>query len=171
MENEMINELAEYIMAHGTIVVRALAHKDKQMLVEALEDFIPSSKDTMITFNFKEYIGNDENPAREIFFDIPKECLEQYLGISESFITIDVPKFVAECGSEDIASIYAEASGITNEFVTYCDDFETAYADYISRVKMFNSDMSAKEIASKEDYYDTVYYASKMVEQEPEQER
>ena len=166
MENEMINELAEYIMAHGTIVVCALAHKDKQMLVKALEDFIPSSKDTMITFSFKEYIGNDEKPVREIFFDIPKECLEQYLGITKkSIVNLDVAKFVEACGNEDIANIYGDASGITNEHIIYCDEFEKAFTEYVRKMFLETNIFYSYSEIIKNSYYENIYYPEKLKEQ------
>lgn len=171
-KNILIDDIAKYTMANATMIEHALANRDMQMLKDAFKNFSSASKENAVRLSFKEYIGNDETPARNIFFDIPRRNLEQYLGITENAIVkLDIDKFVEACGSEDIANIYAEASGITNENIIYSDDFETAYADYIRRTQMFNPDMDAKAIASKEDYYDKVYYENKMAEQEFEQER
>lgn len=42
---------------------------------------------------------------------------------------------------------------IKNEEITYCDDFNERYKDFIRRTQMFNPDMIAEKIATKEDYY------------------
>lgn len=175
MKNEMINELIEYIMTNDTMVMHALAHRDKQMLKDAFKNFSSASKETAVRLSFKEYIDNDDTPARKISFDIAESDLNQCLGIDKnSIVDINVAKFLENAQDEDIAYIYSEmssTSGIMNERVEYSDDFEMAYADYIHRTQMFNPDMEAKAIASKEDYYNKVYYANKMTEQESEQER
>lgn len=55
---------------------------------------------------------------------------------------------------------YATNDGrILSEEITYCDDFADRYEDFIRRTQMFNPDMSAEDISSKEDYYWTVYKA------------
>lgn len=171
----LLDEITEYTMANATMIEHALANRDMQMLKEAFVNFASASKETVVRLSFKEYIGDDDTQTRKIFFDITESDLNQCLGIDKnSIVDINVAKFLENAEDEDIAYIYSEMSStsrIMNEHVEYSDDFEKAYADYIHRTQMFNPDMEAKAIASKEDYYDKVYYVNKMTEQESEQER
>lgn len=171
----LLDDIAKYTMANATMIEHALANRDMQMLKDAFKNFFSASKETVVRLRFKEYIDNDDTPAREISFDIAESDLKQCLGIDKnSIVDINVAKFLENAQDEDIAYIYSEmssTSGIMNEHVKYRDDFEMVYADYIHRTQMFNPDMDAKAIASKEDYYDKVYYVNKMTEQESEQER
>lgn len=173
----LLDEITEYTMANATMIEHALANKDMQMLKEAFLNFASASKEkeNVVRLSFKEYIGNDDTQTRKIFFDIAENDLKQCLGIDKnSIVDINVAKFLENAEDEDIAYIYSEMSStsrIMNEHIVYSDDFEKAYADYIHRIQMFNPDMEAKAIASKEDYYDKVYYENKVTEQESEQER
>ena len=54
--------------------------------------------------------------------------------------------------------LYAYYSGrILSEEITYCDDFIERYNDFITRTQMFNPNMAADQIATKENYYWTAY--------------
>lgn len=61
-----------------------------------------------------------------------------------------------------ILHIYGDASGITNEHVIYCDEFEKAFTEYVRK-------------DNKKSYYENIYYPEKLKEQviqeESEEER
>ena len=107
-----------------------------------------------------DYIGDDYNPSRQIKFVIVEECLTDYLKEVED--TRDVKTFLETYDSDESSVIYDYAANdgrILSEEITYCDDFIDKYEDFIHRTKMFNPDMPAEDISSKEDYYWIVYKA------------
>lgn len=68
--------------------------------------------------------------------------------------------FLETYDSDESSVIYDYATNdgrILSEEISYCDDFMDRYEDFIRRTRMFNPDMSAEQISSKEDYYCTVY--------------
>ena len=68
--------------------------------------------------------------------------------------------FLETYDSDESSVIYDYAANdgrILSEEIIYCDDFVDRYEDFIRRTQMFNPDMSAEDISSKEDYYWTVY--------------
>lgn len=104
------------------------------------------------------YIGNDFNPSRQTTFMITKECLQDYLTETEDDRTIE--EFVGTYDSDESEAVYdyaANAGRILSEEITYCDDFIERYNDFITRTQMFNPDMAADQIATKENYYWTAY--------------
>ena len=42
--------------------------------------------------------------------------------------------------------------------IKYSEDFEKSYKNFIERTKMFNPDINQNEIATRSQYYNTVYY-------------
>lgn len=104
------------------------------------------------------YIGNDFNPSRQTTFMITKECLQDYLTETEDDRTIE--EFVGTYDSDESEVIYdyaANSGRILSEEITYCDDFIERYNDFITRTQMFNPNMAADQIATKENYYWTAY--------------
>lgn len=104
------------------------------------------------------YIGNDFNPSRQTTFMITKECLQDYLTETEDDRTIE--EFVGTYDSDESEAVYdyaANAGRILSEEITYCDDFIERYNDFITRTQMFNPDMAADQISTKENYYWTAY--------------
>ena len=107
-----------------------------------------------------DYIGDNYNPSRQTKFTIIEECLVDYLKKTED--DRNVKMFLETYDSDESSVIYDYATNdgrILSEEITYWDDFIDKYEDFIHRTKMFNPDMSAEEISSKEDYYWTVYKA------------
>lgn len=80
-KNILIDDIAKYTMANATMIEHALANRDMQMLKDAFKNFSSASKETAVRLSFKEYIGNDDAPAREISFDIAESDLNQCLEI------------------------------------------------------------------------------------------
>ena len=104
------------------------------------------------------YIGDDFHPSRQVIFMITEECLQDYLTETEDDRTIE--EFMETYDSDESEVIYGYAADdgrILSDEITYCDDFIEKYNDFISRTQMFNPDMSAEQIATKENYYWTVY--------------
>ena len=107
-----------------------------------------------------DYIGDNYNTSRQTKFTITEECLTDYLKETED--DRNVKMFLDTYDSDESSVIYDYAANdgrILSEEITYCDDFVDRYEDFIRRTKMFNTDMSAEDISSKEDYYWTVYKA------------
>ena len=107
-----------------------------------------------------DYIGDNYNSSRQTKFTITEECLTDYLKETED--DRNVKMFLDTYDSDESSVIYDYASNdgrILSEEITYCDDFVDRYEDFIRRTQMFNPDMSAEDISSKEDYYWTVYKA------------
>ena len=105
-----------------------------------------------------DYIGDDYNPSRQTKFTITEECLIDYLKETED--DRNVKMFLETYDSDESSVIYDYAANdgrILSEEISYCDDFMDRYEDFICRTQMFNPDMSAEQISSKEDYYWTVY--------------
>lgn len=104
------------------------------------------------------YIGDDINPSRQVSFLITEECLKDYLSETEDERSID--EFLETYDSDESEVVYGYATDdgrIISECVSYCDAFVEAYNGFIERTVMFNPEMKAKEIATKENYYWTVY--------------
>lgn len=179
---EMINELIEYIMTNDTMVMHALAHRDKQMLIDVLKDFNPDQKEIQkiaYRLSFKDYIGEyEEEPSREIFFSVPVDWLKPILAVNEglnenSIKNDDIPKLLERYLDEDIEQMYFNAlhDGILmDKNIEYCNEFEKCFSDFVKRTQAFNSSgiLSSKE--TKESYYDSVYRINKLMEQQSVQE-
>lgn len=104
------------------------------------------------------YIGDDFYPSRQVTFMITEECLQDYLTETEDDRTVE--EFMETYDSDESEVIYGYAADdgrILSDEITYCDDFIEKYNDFISRTQMFNPDMTAEQIATKENYYWTVY--------------
>lgn len=105
-----------------------------------------------------DYIGDDYNPSRQVKFVITEECLADYLRETEDDRSIR--QFLDTYDSDESSVIYDYATNdgrILSEEITYCDDFEENYKRFICVTQMFDPDISANEIASREDYYWNVY--------------
>ena len=71
-----------------------------------------------------------------------------------------IRQFLDTYDSDESSVIYDYATNdgrILSEEITYCDDFEEKYKYFICGTQMFDPDISANEIASREDYYWNVY--------------
>lgn len=106
----------------------------------------------MSTINLllNHYIGNDLNPSRQISFFITEECLKDYLAATEDERIVE--EFLETYDSDESAVIYEYATDdgrIISERITYCDDFEEKYKEYIENTK--------EEIKTKEQYYWDTY--------------
>lgn len=104
------------------------------------------------------YISDDFNPSRQTTFMITKECLQDYLIETEDDRTIE--EFVETYDSNESEVVYDYASDdgrILSEEITYCDDFIERYNAFIAHTQMFNPDMAADQISTKENYYWIVY--------------
>ena len=100
------------------------------------------------------YINNTLEVEREVKFKITEECLNDYLTETEDNRTVN--EFLETCDSDESSVIYEYANDdgrILSEEITYCDKFIEKYEDFVRRIQMFNPDMTAEEIATKEDYY------------------
>ena len=98
------------------------------------------------------YINNTLEVEREVKFKITEECLNDYLTETEDNRTVN--EFLETCDSDESSVIYANDDGrILSEEITYCDKFIEKYEDFVRRIQMFDPDMTAEEIATKEDYY------------------
>lgn len=105
-----------------------------------------------------DYIGDDYSPSRQVKFVITEECLIDYLRDTEDDRSIS--QFLNTYDSDESSVIYDYATNdgrILSEEITYCDDFEEMYKYFICGTQMFDPDISANEIASREDYYWNVY--------------
>lgn len=104
------------------------------------------------------YIGDDFNPSRQLSFIITEDCLKDYLGETEDERTVEVFLDTYDSDESDVVYGYAAGDGrILSEEVAYCDDFEEKYSDFIKRVQIFNPNIKADQISTKENYYWTVY--------------
>ena len=104
------------------------------------------------------YIGDDFNPSRQVKFIITEDCLKDYLKEAEDERTVKEFLSTYDSDESDVVYNYAADDGkILSEEIAYCDAFEKDYKDFIMRTQMFNSDMTADQIATKENYYWTVY--------------
>lgn len=115
-------------------------------------------KKKTIKLLMNHYIGDDFHPSRQATFIITEECLQDYLMKTEDERTIK--EFMETYDSYESEVIYryaADDGRILSEEITYCDDFIEKYNDYIRRTQMFNPNMMAEQIATKENYYWTVY--------------
>lgn len=171
MDNKMINELAEYIMAHGTIVEHALANRDKQMLVEALKDFNPNYVENTYSYylSFNDYIGNAEKPSRKISFGVPENWIKFCLGIKDDPIK---DEDIARLLDEDIEQIYNGAldNGVLmDKNIEYCDEFEEDFANFVRKLSTLNQTGLLYSKETKEIYYDNVFCLNKLMEQQSDQ--
>ena len=104
------------------------------------------------------YIGDDYNPSRQVKFIITEDCLNDYLKETEDDRTIKEFLITYDSDESEVVYGYAADDGrILSEEITYCDTFEKDYHDFIKRTQMFNPDMTAEQITTKENYYWTVY--------------
>ena len=104
------------------------------------------------------YIGDDFNPSRQVKFIITEDCLKDYLKEVEDERTVKEFLNTYDSDESDVVYNYAADDGkILSEEIAYCDAFEKDYQDFIMRTQMFNPDMTADQIATKENYYWTVY--------------
>ena len=129
--------------------------KKQQFQTERMVDFMKT-----VELLLNDYIGDNYNPSRQTKFTITEECLTDYLKETED--DRNVKTFLDTYDSDESSVIYDYAANdgrILSEEITYCDDFVDRYEDFIRRTQMFNPDMSAEDISSKEDYYWTVYKA------------
>lgn len=108
------------------------------------------------------YIGDEYYPSRQVTFIITEKCLKEYLMETEDNRT--VKGFLETYDSDESEAIYGYAADdgrILSDEITYCEDFVEKYNDFISRTQMFNPDMTAEEISTKENYYWTEYMSIK----------
>lgn len=104
------------------------------------------------------YISDDCTPSRQISFVITEECLKDYLKETEDDRTVNEFLDTYDSEESDVVYEYATDDGrILSEEITYCDDFMEKYNDFMSHTQMFNPNMDAEQITTKEDYYWTVY--------------
>lgn len=106
----------------------------------------------------EHYIGYNIHPSRQVTFVITRECIQDYLSETEDDRTVS--DFMETYDNDEAEVIYGYAADdgrILSDEITYCDDFIEKYNDYISRTQMSHPDMSAEQIATKENYYWTVY--------------
>ena len=108
-----------------------------------------------------ELLLNDYNPSRQTKFIITEECLNDYL--KETGDDRNIKMFLETYDSGEVSDIYDYAVNngkILSEEIIYSNDFIDRYKDFIRRGQMSNPEMSAEQIASKEEYYWTVYLDS-----------
>lgn len=104
------------------------------------------------------YIGDDSHSSRQVTFMITEECLQDYLTETEDDRTVEeFMETYNSDGSEVIYDYAVDDGRILSDEIAYCDDFVEKYNDFINRTQMFNPDMTAEQIATKENYYWTVY--------------
>lgn len=107
------------------------------------------------------YLDDDFYPSRIVAFSVSFDCLEGYLQEKQDDRSAEV--FLETYDSDEAEDVYRYAADdglIVYQKVSYSDEFEKDYADYIRRVKMFN-DKETEDIATKEDYYYTVFICRK----------
>lgn len=105
------------------------------------------------------YIDNNSSPSRQVTFVIPKNYLEEYLQETEDDRTIE--EFLDSYDSDEADVVYAYAADdgrILSSEVTYCEDFEEKYKDFINRMQIKYSDKTTEQIATKENYYWSIYF-------------
>lgn len=107
------------------------------------------------------YLGDDFYPSRIVAFAVPYDSVEGYLQEVKDERSVEI--FFETYDSNEAEDVYRYAADdglIVYQKVSYSDEFEKDYADYIRRVKMFN-DKETEDIATKEDYYYTVFICRK----------
>ena len=107
-----------------------------------------------VELKIRNYINDTLEVEREVKFKITERCLKDYLIETEDGRTIN--KFLETYNSDESSIIYEYANNdnrVLSKEITYCDDFNEQYKDFIRRTQIFNPDMIAEEIATKEDYY------------------
>lgn len=89
---------------------------------------------------------------------ITKECLQDYLTETEDGRTIEEFMDTYDSDESEIIYNYANDDGrILSGEITYCDNFIKRYNDFIAYTQMFNPDIAADQIETKENYYWTMY--------------
>lgn len=96
--------------------------------------FHKKGRDNMSTVNLliNHYIGDDYNPSRQVSFLITGDCLIDYLTETEDERSVE--RFLETYDSDESEAIYDRASDdgkIIYENITYCDDFEEKYNEYV----------------------------------------
>lgn len=96
--------------------------------------FHRKGRDNMRTVNLllNHYIGDDYSPSRRVSFLIAGDCLIDYLTETEDERTVE--QFLRTYDSNESAAIYDYASDdgrIISENITYCNDFEEKYKEYV----------------------------------------
>lgn len=117
-----------------------------------------TNEEKTIILLMNHYVGDNFHPSRQVKFIITEECLKDYL--TEMGDERTVEEFLETYDSDEAEVVYGYAADdgrILSDEITYCDDFIDRYHDYIRRILMFNTDMTAEQIATKENYYWTVY--------------
>lgn len=96
--------------------------------------------------------------AKQVMFMITEKCLQDYMTETEDDRTVEM--FLETYDSDEAEAVYGYAADdgrILSDEIIYCDEFIEKYNDFISRIQMFNPDMTAEQISTKESYYWTVY--------------
>lgn len=156
--DELFSENREVVISNEAdynFAIKLFNRKKQQFQTERMVDFMKT-----VELLLNDYIGDNYNPSRQTKFTITEECLTDYLKETED--DRNVKTFLDTYDSDESSVIYDYAVNdgrILSEEITYCDDFVDRYEDFIRRTQMFNPDMSAEDISSKEDYYWTVYKA------------
>ena len=108
------------------------------------------------------YSGNNSSPSRQVAFVIPENCLKEYLQVTEDNRSIEEFLNFYDSDEADVVYAYAADDGrILSSEVTYCDDFEEKYQDFIKRMHKKYSDKAVEQIATKENYYWSIYYVKR----------
>lgn len=118
--------------------------------------------DKIYQIGIEDLIANDYatdgcNPTRTLKFAVNRKELAKYLVDNNDERTISM--FLETYDSDESSYIYENSENIVSEEITYCDDFNERYNDFIKNTQLLNPDMSADEISSKEDFYWNVYRA------------
>ncbi len=96
-----------------------------------------------------DYATDGLNPTRTLKFTVNRKELAKYLIDNNDERTISM--FLETYDSDESAYIYEKAKIISEE-ITYCDDFNERYDDFVK-----NPEMDSDESFSKEDFYWNVY--------------
>lgn len=97
-----------------------------------------------------DYATDELNPTRTLKFTVNRKELAKYLVDNNDDRTISM--FLETYDSDESAYIYENAEKIISEEITYCDDFNERYDDFV-----INPEMDSDESFSKEDFYWNVY--------------
>ena len=113
------------------------------------------------------YIDNNFSPSRQVTFVIPQNCLEEYLQETEDDRSIEQFLDSYDSNEADVVYAYAGDDGrILSSEVTYCEDFEEKYKDFINRMQIKYSDKTTEQIATKENYYWSIYFVTRYKNEE-----
>lgn len=97
-----------------------------------------------------DYATDELNPTRTLKFTVNRKELAKYLIDNNDERTISM--FLETYDSDESAYIHEKAENIISEEITYCDDFNERYDDFVN-----NPEMDSDESFSKEDFYWNVY--------------